>query len=129
MRIEAQGKYLQSILEKAQKSISLDTNGPGTLEAARAQLTDFNLALSSLMENMNGEDRREQRLEMNDIYRTANGSTIQIYQEGGGREKDRDVKLKVEEGLIQFDLNTKSHYDFVASNGAESETDMLSYRR
>jgi hypothetical protein len=53
MRIEAQGKYLQAILEKAQKSLSFDMNGPSTIEATKAQLTDFNLALSSLMENMN----------------------------------------------------------------------------
>uniref|UniRef100_A0A5B7AS50 Putative Homeodomain-like protein n=1 Tax=Davidia involucrata TaxID=16924 RepID=A0A5B7AS50_DAVIN len=45
MRIEAQGKYLQAILEKAQKSLSLDMNCTASLEATRAQLTDFNLAL------------------------------------------------------------------------------------
>ncbi|KAA8525107.1 hypothetical protein F0562_007029 [Nyssa sinensis] len=52
LRIEAQGKYLQAILEKAQKSLSLDMNCPGSLEATRVQLTNFNLALSNLMENM-----------------------------------------------------------------------------
>ncbi|XP_059444680.1 myb family transcription factor PHL11 [Corylus avellana] len=129
MRIEAQGKYLQAILEKAQKSLSLDMNGPSTIEAAKAQLTDFNLALSSLMENMNEGDRKEKMLQMNEIYRKANGSGIHIYPQGGQEEEDKDVKLKVEGGLIQFDLNTKGNYDFVAANGAELESNMLAYRR
>ncbi|KAG2676776.1 hypothetical protein I3760_12G068100 [Carya illinoinensis] len=116
MRIEAQGKYLQVILEKAQKSLS-----PGSVEAARAQLNDFNSALSNLMENMNEEERKERMLEMNDIYRKANGSTIQNYCEGeggGGGGEHKDAKLEVERGLIQFDLNTKGNYDFAAADGA-----------
>ncbi|XP_075641010.1 myb family transcription factor PHL11 [Castanea sativa] len=125
MRIEAQGKYLQAILEKAHKSLSLDITGPGSLEAARAQLTDFNAALSNLMENMNEGERKEN---MNNIFKKPNSSAIQIYQEVG-REENEDVKLKIEGGLIQFDLNTKGSYDFFAANGAELETKMLSYRR
>lgn len=124
MRIEAQGKYLQSILEKAQNSLSLDMNGPSGLEAARAQLTNFNLALSNIMENMNGEDRKGSIIEMNEIYKKSNGSAFQIYQDGGGREENKEVKLKVEGGLIQFDLNTKDNYDFVAANGEQK----FSYR-
>ena len=127
MRIEAQGKYLQDILERAQKSLSLDINGTGSLEAARVQLTDFNLALTNLMENMNEGDRKENMQEMNDFFKKANGSALQIYQEGG-REENKDVKLKIEGGLIQFDLNTKGNYDFFAANGADLETKMLSYR-
>lgn len=125
MRIEAQGRYLQAILEKAHNSLSLDINGPGSLEAARAQLTDFNVALSNLMENMNEGERKEN---MNNIFKKPNSSAIQIYQEVG-REENEDVKLKIEGGLIQFDLNTKGSYDFFAANGAELETKMLSYRR
>ncbi|KAL4601751.1 hypothetical protein ACB092_10G004400 [Castanea dentata] len=125
MRIEAQGKYLQAILEKAHKSLSLDIIGPGSLEAARAQLTDFNVALSNLMENMNEGERKEN---MNNNFKKPNSSAIQIYQEVG-REENEDVKLKIEGGLIQFDLNTKGSYDFFAANGAELETKMLSYRR
>ncbi|KAL6180941.1 hypothetical protein ACLB2K_047599 [Fragaria x ananassa] len=45
MRIEAQGKYLQAILEKAQMGLSVDMKEPITAETTRAQLTDFNLAL------------------------------------------------------------------------------------
>lgn len=128
MRIEAQGKYLQAILEKAQNSLSLDMNGPSTIEATKAQLTDFNLALSNLMENMNEGDRKENMLEINEIYRKANDSGIHLYPEGG-REENKDVKLKVEGGLIQFDLNTNGNYDFVPTNGAELEFKMLAYRR
>jgi hypothetical protein len=131
MRIEAQGKYLQAILEKAQKSLSFDMNGPSTIEATKAQLTDFNLALSSLMENMNEGDRKENMLEMNEIYRKANGSGIHLYPDGGHAE-NKDAKLKVEGGLIQFDLNTKGNYDFVVANGADLESlesKMLAYRR
>lgn len=83
MRIEAQGRYLQAILEKAHKSLSLDINGPGSLEAARAQLTDFNVALSNLMENMNEGERKEN---MNNIFKKPNSSAIQIYQEVGREE-------------------------------------------
>lgn len=115
MRIEAQGKYLQVILEKAQKSLS-----PGSVEVSRAQLNDFNSALSNLMENMNEEEGKERMLEMNDLYRKANDSAIKNYQEEGGEHED--VKLKVEGGLIQFDLNSKGNYDFVAADGAEFGT-------
>ncbi|KAH7510863.1 hypothetical protein FEM48_ZijujUnG0077400 [Ziziphus jujuba var. spinosa] len=103
MRIEAQGKYLQAILEKAQKSLSVDMNGPGSLEAAKAQLTDFNLALSNFMENINEVDRKEGILDMNDVYKKANGSTFNVYEEGN-REEAKGSKLK---GSIHFDLNAK----------------------
>ncbi|XP_021829927.1 myb family transcription factor PHL11-like [Prunus avium] len=110
MRIEAQGKYLQAILEKAQKGLSLDMKGPTTIEATRAQLTDFNLALSNFMENINEEDRRGK----------SNGSTFEIYEEGN-TEENRDAKLKVERGFINFDLNTKGSYDYVGSNAGDFE--------
>uniref|UniRef100_A0A287JKM1 MYB-CC type transcription factor LHEQLE-containing domain-containing protein n=1 Tax=Hordeum vulgare subsp. vulgare TaxID=112509 RepID=A0A287JKM1_HORVV len=51
MRIEAQGRYLKEILEKAQENISFDANGSGGLENARSQLTNFNLALPGLSDN------------------------------------------------------------------------------
>ena len=51
MRIEAQGKYLQTILEKAQKNLSYEAGGDATLETTRSQLTDFNLALSGFMDD------------------------------------------------------------------------------
>ena len=51
MRIEAQGKYLQTILEKAHKNLSYDASGATNLETTRSQLTDFNLALSGFMDD------------------------------------------------------------------------------
>ncbi|KAB2626192.1 myb family transcription factor APL [Pyrus ussuriensis x Pyrus communis] len=121
MRIEAQGKYLQAILEKAQNGLTLDVKGPDNIEATRAQLTDFNLALSNFMENMGEQDRGGNTIEMNDIYKKNNGSTFQIYEEGI-REENKDTKIKVEGGSIRLDLNTKGSYDYVGSNGGEFET-------
>lgn len=120
MRIEAQGKYLQAILEKAQKGLSVDMKGPITVEATRAQLTDFNLALSNFMENMSEEERRGNIIEMNEAYKKSNGSTFQIYEERN-IEENKDSKLKVERGSIHFDLNTKGSYDYVGTNGTELE--------
>lgn len=125
MRIEAQGKYLQAILEKAQKSLSLDMNGPGNLEMAKAQLTDFNLALSNLMENMNEVDQKAGIIEMSGVYRKENESSFKIYQVEK-REETEDSKLK---DTIHFDLNTKGGYDFVGANGLDFEPKMLSYGR
>ncbi|KAM5573653.1 myb family transcription factor PHL11 [Rosa sericea] len=121
MRIEAQGKYLQAILEKAQKGLSIDMKGPITAEATRAQLTDFNLALSNFMENISEEERRVNIIEMNEAYKKSNGSTFQIYEEGNIGEENKDSKLKVERGSIHFDLNTKGSYDYVGTNGTEFE--------
>lgn len=41
MRIEAQGKYLQSVLEKAQESIGRQNTGTLGLEAAKVQLSEL----------------------------------------------------------------------------------------
>jgi hypothetical protein len=51
MRIEAQGRYLKEILDKAQKSISFEANGSAGLENTRSQLMDFNLPPSGLASN------------------------------------------------------------------------------
>lgn len=122
MRIEAQGKYLQAILEKAQKSLSLDMNGPASLEAAKAQLTDFNLALSNFMDNMNEVDRKPDL----DVYKKTNGSSNFNFFEEGNREEAKDSKLK---GSIHFDLNAKGSYDFLSGNGVDLEPNMFSYSR
>ncbi|CAL0311769.1 unnamed protein product [Lupinus luteus] len=122
MRIEAQGMYLQAVLEKSQRSFSMD--GPDRLEASRAKLNEFNSALSKFMENVN-KDCKENLVEMNDLYRKGHGSSsFQIYQ--GGIEENKDQKPKVEEGTIQLDLNMKGSYDLVSAGGAELETKMLS---
>lgn len=112
MRIESQGKYLQAILENAQKSLPLDVNSSSdNLEATRTQLTNFNLALSDLMENLNGEDRNGNAVEaakFNDI-----GWKASVYI--GEDNIKKDVKIKVEGGSINFDLNTGGSYDFVGT--------------
>ncbi|KAM6587625.1 hypothetical protein CsatA_010230 [Cannabis sativa] len=128
MRIEAQGKYLQAILEKAQKSLSLDMNGPGNIEVAKAQLTDFNLALSNFMENMTEVEEKASIIDqMGGVYRKQNDSSFKIYQESN-REDSEDSKLK-DTNTIHFDLNTKGGYDFVGANSLEFEPKMLSYGR
>ncbi|KAK6947335.1 MYB-CC type transcription factor, LHEQLE-containing domain [Dillenia turbinata] len=120
MRIDAQGKYLQAILEKAQKSLPLDMNCPNGLEATRAQLTDFNLALSTVMENMSKEERKE------DFCEKAHGSIFQLYQREGEK---KDVKVKIEGSSTQFDLNIKGYHDSNCSNEPELEVKMLAYGR
>ncbi|CAK9163851.1 unnamed protein product [Ilex paraguariensis] len=127
MRIEAQGKYLQTILEKAQKNLSLDMNCPSSLEATKAQLTNFNLAISNLMDNMNGEERHENIMEktvFNNIDWKAGGSVLL-----GDEERKKDVKVEVEGGSINFDLNTGGRYDFFGTNGVVLEAKQLPYRR
>ena len=124
MRIEAQGKYLQAILEKAQKSLSLDMNGPGNIEVAKAQLTDFNLALASLMENMNEVDQKGGIVESH--YAKQTDVCFKIYQDQGDRGEAEDSKLKE---TIDFDLNAKGGFDFVSANGLQLEPKMLSYGR
>ncbi|KAL7122684.1 hypothetical protein ACP275_01G058900 [Erythranthe tilingii] len=95
MRIEAQGKYLQSILEKAQHSLSTDINQSENLESTKAQLTDFNLALSNFMQTINGD-------EINGNKET--------------RETRDHIKLETDGPSIEFDLNSRSSYDFIGIN-------------
>nr|GFA09656.1 myb family transcription factor PHL11 [Tanacetum cinerariifolium] len=107
MRIETQGKYLQGILENAQKSLSLDMNSSGNLEATRAELTNFNLALSDLMDNLNGEQREE------------NITKFSLDSKTGPSTVKEDIKIKTEGGgggSISFDLNTGGNYDFIGTN-------------
>ncbi|BAT99712.1 hypothetical protein LR48_Vigan06g068800 [Vigna angularis] len=123
MRIEAQGKYLQAVLEKAQRTLSLD--GSGGLEASRAQLTEFNSALSNFMENMN-KDSKENIIEVTGFYNKNHGSAF--HYEEVGREQNRDQKPKIDGGSIQFDLNIKGSNDLMSSGGAEMDVNMISYR-
>ncbi|KAI8002512.1 Myb family transcription factor PHL11, partial [Camellia lanceoleosa] len=117
MRIEAQGKYLQSILEKAKKSLTLDMNNTISLEATGDSLSNFNLALSNLKVNMDGESRNENISEKSLLFiqRKSNGFLCL------GEEQEKDIKLKVEGSCINFDLNTRGSYDFFGANGSELE--------
>ncbi|KAB5564287.1 hypothetical protein DKX38_004341 [Salix brachista] len=80
MRIEAQGKYLQAIPEKAQKSLSqnLNDDSNGNLKATGAHLTGFNSAIYSLMENLNAEDRKPNFTDLKGIDMKANGPAMHI---------------------------------------------------
>ncbi|KAF8380766.1 hypothetical protein HHK36_028256 [Tetracentron sinense] len=139
MRIEAQGKYLQTILDNAQKSLSFhmncEMNCAGSLEATRAQLIDFNLALSGLMENVTqvneGEMKKEEITGKSILHRVHNkshGSAFQLYQVGE-EETKKEVKLKVDGGSPYFDLNAKGSCEFLTSKGSELETKMPTHRR
>ncbi|KAK1368299.1 Myb family transcription factor APL [Heracleum sosnowskyi] len=126
MRIEAQGKYLQAILEKAQTNLSLDMNGSGNLEATRVQLNSFNLALSNFMENLNEEDRNQSISELGKHGNSMNTSTS-IYM--GEVAEKTDMKLKVEGGSINFDLNMRGSYDFLGTNETALEPKPFAFRR
>ncbi|KAF2308854.1 hypothetical protein GH714_021922 [Hevea brasiliensis] len=116
MRIEAQGKYLQVILEKAQKSLSLDhMKGNGNLD----------LAVSTLIQSMNEEGRKENII---DIYNNNANPWAFYISKQGEVEEIKDLKHKVE-APIHLDLNTKDSYDSLAVNGSELELNMLSYKR
>lgn len=116
MRIEAQGKYLEAILEKAQKSLSMDVNNPGTFEATKAKLSEFNLALSNFVGNVNGDERSHNishDLRLHDIGgKTSESSYFSVEKEASGFE------LKLDGVSMNLDLNTRSSYDFIGTGGA-----------
>ncbi|GFQ06985.1 myb family transcription factor apl [Phtheirospermum japonicum] len=106
MRIEAQGKYLQAILEKAQQSLSADMNNSESLKSTKAQLTDFNLALSSFMKDINADNK--------------NGNIA--------AHETKEIKLKLEGPSVEFDLNSRSSYDFIGINGPMFEAKPIENR-
>lgn len=127
MRIEAQGKYLQAILEKAQTNLSLDMNSSGNLEATRVQLTSFNLALSNFMNNLNEEDRTQNTSELAKFHGNSRNAGALIYM--GEVAEKTDDKLKVEESSINFDLNMRGNYDFLGTHETALDPKPFAYRR
>ncbi|KAM3322418.1 myb family transcription factor PHL11 isoform X1 [Capsicum chacoense] len=119
MRIEAQGKYLQAILDKAQKSLSIDMTSPRAVDETKAQLTDFNTALSNLMDYMHGVNWDETAAgkrtqdDSNDDQQT---STYLMKE-----EQNNNMNIKVEETSVSFDLNSRSSYDFIGMNSDSLE--------
>ncbi|CAL9053839.1 unnamed protein product, partial [Musa banksii] len=82
-RIEAQGRYLQAILEKALNSLSLDMNASASVEAtSSSQLTDCNLALSGSMDDATKNSTSLKR---------SDTSAFQLHREG--RQEHEDSKL------------------------------------
>lgn len=131
MRIEAHGKYLQTILDKAQKSLSVDVNSGDNPDEAKEQLTNFNMALSNLMENMDHhQDGKSNMIEMNDIFQKGNaGPGFYGAEQGGGNKEGNKVKVETSDS-IHFDLNsTRRSFDFLAVNANELEPNMMSYKR
>ena len=111
MRIEAQGKYLHTILEKAQNNLSYDATGAANLEATRSQLTDFNLALSGFMDNVSQvyeQNNGELAKAMTEDNLTASNLGFQLYH---GVHDGEDVKCTPDEGLLLLDLNIRGGYD------------------
>ncbi|KAL2551140.1 Homeodomain-like superfamily protein [Forsythia ovata] len=128
MRIEAQGKYLQTILEKAQRGLSVDMNNPGSHDTTKDQLTDFNLALSNFMQRMNG-DERNGKITDKTILSDINWKTPESsYMEKVDEIKDVKLKLELEGPSTDFDLNTRSSYDFFGTNGSVFEAKTLENR-
>lgn len=115
-RIEAQGKYLQAILEKAQKNLSFDTNNNNSntnsrnMEAARAQLKDFNQTLSGLMDNVKELDKVTANPSLNS---SQTNSTFQLHQEGEGTQ---NLKFVSHRASLLLDLNLKGSQDFFSGN-------------
>lgn len=110
MRIEAQGKYLQTILEKAQNNLSYDA-GAANLEATRSQLTDFNLALSGFMDNVSqvcDQNNGELAKAISDDNLRASNLGFQLYH---GVHDGEDVKCTPDEGFLLLDLNIRGGYD------------------
>lgn len=117
MRIEAQGKYLQDILEKAQKSLAVAINSNlDNLESTGMQLINFDTALSDQMESFKKQEMRESTANISDSCMKTNDSSIQICKVEA-EEEDRN-EFNVERNLIIFDLNSKGGYDY-GGNGAE----------
>lgn len=118
MRIEAQGKYLQDILEKAQKSLALAINSNlGSLESTEMQLINFDAALSDQMEKFKKQEMRGSIANVNDTCKKTSDSAIQICKVEAGEENTNE--FNVEKNMINFDLNSKGGYDYTA-NGAET---------
>lgn len=127
MRIEAQGKYLQAVLDKAQKSLSTDMNSPSAVEETRAQLTDFNMALSNLVDYMhgpNGDETLAGRRTQDDTSKDLQTST---YLTEGEQKKIMNIKL--EETSVSFDLTSRSSYDFIGMNSVALEAKSFSNGR
>ncbi|XP_023511687.1 myb family transcription factor PHL11 isoform X1 [Cucurbita pepo subsp. pepo] len=117
MRIEAQGKYLQDILEKAQKSLALAINSDlGSLESTGMQLLGFDVALSDQMEKIKKQEMRGSMTTVNDTCKKTGDSPIQMCKVEAGEEDTNE--FNVERNMINFDLNSKGGYDY-SSNGAE----------
>ncbi|OEL32835.1 Myb family transcription factor PHL11 [Dichanthelium oligosanthes] len=127
MRIEAQGKYLKAMLEKAQRNISFDANAPSdNIESTRSQLMDFNLSLSGFMDNATRvcEENNEQLVKaISDDNHKDNNLGFQLYQVESQEAKEVKWTPKTEDSL-QLDLNIKGRYDLSSRGMQACELDL-----
>ncbi|CAL9781219.1 unnamed protein product [Musa acuminata subsp. burmannicoides] len=92
----------------------------GSLEANRAQLTDFDLPLSGLMENVGlvceekHSELREVRAEEN--IKKRNDSGFQLYQVGRDEAEDSS--------LLLLDLNVKGRSGEIVGGSRENDLDL-----
>ncbi|RYQ84588.1 hypothetical protein Ahy_B10g104015 [Arachis hypogaea] len=96
----AQGKYLHAVLEKAQRTLSMEGSG-NNLEASRAQFIEFNSALSNFMKNMNNKDSKQSISYVNDFYSKVHGSGFHNYHEVIRREENIVQTPKIEEARVK----------------------------
>lgn len=129
MRIEAQGKYLQTILEKAQKSLSLDINSTaGNQDSTGPDIAGFNLALSGLIEDVDGACEEEKTelgkaiIAGNNLKKSTHTSAFQLYQDQEGEGGGDDENVKFEGSLL--DLNVKGCYQLFGGTRSGSELDL-----
>ena len=126
MRIEAQGKYLKAIIEKAERNISFDASAPSdNIESTRSQLMDFNLALSGFMDNATrvceeSNDQLEKAIS-DDNHKDNLG--FQLYQLGSQEAKEDKWTPKTEDSL-RLDLNIKGGYDLSSRGMQACELDL-----
>lgn len=120
MRIEAQGKYLKTILEKAQTNISFHTNASNGIESTRSQLMDFNLALSGFMNNATQvcKEHREQLVKAMSDENDKDSLGLQLYHLGSQEAKEVKCTPKTEDSLL-LDLNIRGGYD-LSSRGMQA---------
>ncbi|KAL5214069.1 hypothetical protein ABZP36_003221 [Zizania latifolia] len=127
MRIEAQGRYLKEILEKAQKSISLDANVSANLGSTRSQLTDISLAVSGFMDNAtqvyenNGNNELVKAISDDDLK--VNNLGFQLYHVGSQEGKDVKCAPKTED-LLLLGLNIEGGYELSSRGMQGCELDL-----
>lgn len=103
MKIEIQGKYLQAILEKAQRILTLDMDTNNSVEDTINKINfivpkNENLINTKALNNVHGE--------------AMNNRTLYLGQE----KTDNELKDRI--GCINFDLNTRGSYDFMEPSGS-----------
>jgi hypothetical protein len=126
IRIEAQGKYLKAILEKAHRNISFDANASGNIESTRSQLRDFNLALSGFVDNETQvyEENNGQLVKgISGNNHKDNHLSFQLYNAGSQEANDAKCTPETEDSLL-LDLNIKGGYDLSSRRVQACEVDL-----